>query len=165
MVADIRATPRPTAVTTPAALTLATAGASLRHPNAPAAEDTVAPDASSATAPSVIDAPGLKSVSEAGVTRTVVARRRTKTFALADTGPADAVMLADPFATAVTRPVALTVATAGLLELKVIAARESDVGFANANPASPKVRAKSSKAPNSGVAFFTISTKLFAAVK
>jgi hypothetical protein len=58
-----------------------------------------------------------------------------------------------------------TVATAGLLELKVIAPRESDVGFARVNPASPKVRETSSKAPNSGVPFFTVNTKLFAAPK
>ena len=78
----------------------------------------------------------------------------------------DAVKVVVPAPTMLTTPDApSTVATAGLLELKVIAARESDVGFAKVNPASPKVRAKSSKAPNSGVPFFTMSTKLFAAVK
>ena len=78
----------------------------------------------------------------------------------------DAVTVVVPAPTMATAPDApSTVATAGLLELNVIAARESDVGFAKVNPASPKVRATSSKAPNSGVPFFTVKTKLLVAAK
>ena len=78
----------------------------------------------------------------------------------------DAVKVAVPAPTMLTAPDApSTVATAGLLEPKVIAARESDVGFVSTNPASPKVRETSSKAPNSGVPFFTVNTKLLTALK
>ena len=61
--------------------------------------------------------------------------------------------------------VALTVATAVLLDVNVTAPRDSDVGLPIAGPTSPKVLESSAMAESTGVPLRTVSTKFFDAAR
>ena len=71
-----------------------------------------------------------------------------------------------PAPTTVTCPVvALMVATAGLLDVKEIAPRDSDVGLVMVGPSSPKVLERSAVAVSTGVPLRTTRIKFFDAAR
>ena len=104
------ATPSPTAVTSPFVSTVATASSADDHVTSVAAA--AWPLASVASAMNRTVSPIALRVSAAGDTATSDTRCSTVTIALADCSPEDAVTLAVPFPTAVTRPESSTVTTA-----------------------------------------------------
>ena len=76
------------------------------------------------------------------------------------------VLLMEPKFSARNLPVvALTVATAVLLDVNVTAPRDSDVGLPIAGPTSPKVLESSAMAESTGVPFRTVRTKFFDAAR
>ena len=75
-------------------------------------------------------------------------------------------MVLVPAPTTVSWPVvALTVATAALLDAKEIAPRDSEVGLVMVGPFSPKVLERSAVAVSTGVPFRTVRTKFFDAAR
>jgi hypothetical protein len=147
IVAVIVAVPGATAVTSPVALTVATPGAldvQLAGPR-PAR---VAPPASRAVAVSCWVAP-TATVAGVGVTATLAtgagAGCATEIVAVPVTVPSAAVIVAVPAATAVTRPVALTVATPGALDVQV------KVRPGRSAPPASRATAVSCRVPPSGI--------------
>ena len=113
----IVALPLAAAVTRPEASTVATVESLDDH-----ATSIAFPFASTASATRLSVSPNAPNVTTSGVNCSVTASCSTTTVALPDTEPAVAVTVAAPLATAVTRPDALTVATAALLLAQVTAA-------------------------------------------
>ena len=118
-VAVTSASPTRTPVTRPASSTNATSVSLDAHSNSVPATGCPLASAASATRRSVSP---VTTVSAAGVTATALTSWATVTVALPDADPAVAVIVAVPLPVAVTKPAALTVATAALLVAQVTAA-------------------------------------------